>query len=487
MFSRFSILWMNLSIRSKFFLLCSVFILPMLLLISMLFYELLFYRAQTDGILQEYSSCVQLSTHIRHEVESLNHFAYLTAESDERADYEEIRAQSDALIAAMPENTTAHALNTAQMKQVFLRALRLYRTRQDEFFSAWESQQFDAALFTQLQRQGTYLHDYAGKLTETVSLEGQMRHIELGKQMASVNFALIAGIVVCVAGMVAGVTMLVRQIILPVRHLSQVAYAVSSGTYDQPDLIYRQTDEIGSLARAFNEMKGQIARTIGTLEAEAQLQKHLRHHQIEQARLNQMIEQSRFAQLQSQINPHFLFNTLQNIANMAELEQAAVSQNMIMRLANYFRYSLEHDSAFVTLARELALLRDYISLQELRFSDRIAFEMDCDHTLDAQQVPKFILQPIVENAIVHGMKQRARGGRVRVTIRRMQTHYHVTVTDNGCGFHTDRATHSGEHVSIGLANIAQRTLSIGGALRIYSRVGMGTSVRLCIPLEQEER
>ena len=88
-------------------------------------------------------------------------------------------------------------------------------------------------------------------------------------------------------------------------------------------------------------------------------------------------EQSRFAQLQSQINPHFLFNTLQSVANMAGIEQATVTGDMVVRLANFFRYTLDHDDSVVTLDRELALLRDYISLQELRFGERISFEMNC--------------------------------------------------------------------------------------------------------------
>lgn len=485
--TKFIAFWGRISIQSKFFLLCLVFILPMLLLIGMLFYELFFYRTQTDDILREYLGCVQLSTHIRHEVDALDHFAYLTAESGERARYEKIRAQSDDLLRALSQNTTEPAPSAVQIRQALQRAMHLYRTQQDRFLDAWEMQEFDAELFVQLQRQGSYLSDYAGKLTETVSLEGQMRHIQLGKQMASVNLALMVGIVVCVCGLGAGVTMLVRQIIMPVRQLSGAAYAVSNGNFDQPDFVYRQKDEIGSLARAFNEMKRQTARTIDALEAEAQLQKDLRRHQSEQARLSQMVEKSRFAQLQSQIHPHFLFNTLQNIANMAELEHAAVSQNMIMRLANYFRYSLEHDRAFVTLERELSLLRDYISLQELRFSERIAFEVDCDSTLGKQRVPKFILQPIVENSIVHGMKQRTADGRVRVTIRRMESFYQILITDNGCGFRAGTKAHKGTHQSIGLANIAERILSIDGTLQIYSQKGLGTSVRLRIPLRQEDK
>lgn len=107
----------------------------------------------------------------------------------------------------------------------------------------------------------------------------------------------------------------------------------------------------------------------------------------------------------AQINPHFLFNTLQSVANMAGIEQATVTGDMVVRLANFFRYTLDHDDSVVTLDRELALLRDYISLQELRFGERISFEMNCDSRCAACELPKFTLQPIVENSIVHGHAQ----------------------------------------------------------------------------------
>ena len=123
------------------------------------------------------------------------------------------------------------------------------------------------------------------------------------------------------------------------------------------------------------------------------------------------------------INHHFLFNTLQSVANMAGIEQATVTGDMVVRLANFFRYTLDHDDSVVTLDRELALLRDYISLQELRFGERMSFEMNCDSRCAACELPKFTLQPIVENSIVHGMRSRSAGGRIRIV---------TESTPNGC-------------------------------------------------------
>lgn len=248
--------------------------------------------------------------------------------------------------------------------------------------------------------------------------------------------------------------------------MSRGARRVADGEYDIEDFNFARSDEIGMLADSFNHLKHQIARTIHALESEAQLEKSLRQQESEAARLRQLIEQSRFAQLQSQINPHFLFNTLQSVANMAGIEQATVTGDMVVRLANFFRYTLDHDDSVVTLDRELALLRDYISLQELRFGERISFEMNCDSRCAACELPKFTLQPIVENSIVHGMRSRSEGGRIRIVTESTPNGCRIQITDNGGGFSRSKMKQNTAegHRSIGLQNIAGRIALSGGQL-----------------------
>ena len=109
--------------------------------------------------------------------------------------------------------------------------------------------------------------------------------------------------------------------------------------------------------------------------------------------------------------------------------------------------------------------------------------MDCEPACDGFQVPKFILQPLVENAIVHGMRQRSTGGRIRVTSRCTATGCSVTITDNGCGFdaHSVRNHARAGRTSIGLDNIAARIHMMGGMLRVFSCPGLGTTARIRIP------
>ncbi len=475
--------WHRLSIPYKVILLCATFIVPMMILIGLIFSEFYSYHAQTDAILAEYSNCSDFSEAIQMETKQMERMAYAMIDSEELSQCEKVRQTSDKYLQRLMEKDSTDSTDIKRIKQVIERTLETYRQRQEYFLQTLQEGQFEQQIFSELQAEGNYLCGYADDLTDEMLEEGKLSYLELGSQMTRNNMILIVMIVLCVFGMTCGFTMLMNSVVVPVRRLNDASLQVAQGRYDEPDLNYSQTDEIGQLANSFNQMKHQISHTIHALEAEAQMEKDLRHHQEEEARLSQMVEHSRFAQLQSQINPHFLFNTLQSIANMAEMEDAAVSEDMILRLSKFFRYTLENDDAVVTLSRELDLVRDYISLQEMRFGERIVFEMDCDASCDQISVPKFIVQPLVENAIVHGMRQRTAGGRIRITTRRTEEGCCVTISDNGCGFNPSELTptSSEEKHSIGLENITQRIETMGGSFHLYSVCGIGTAARIHIP------
>ena len=155
----------------------------------------------------------------------------------------------------------------------------------------------------------------------------------------------------------------------------------------------------------------------------------------------------------------------------------------MLRLSSFFRYSLESDEKVVPLGREIQLLRDYMELQETRYGDRITMEVRSDPALEDVPVPKFILQPLVENAILHGLRQCTEGGCIRVRSRRDRTgNIVITVTDNGCGFDTSRlgAAADGERRSVGLKNIAERMEYSGGRLDVCSVPGVGTCARITV-------
>ncbi len=130
------------------------------------------------------------------------------------------------------------------------------------------------------------------------------------------------------------------------------------------------------------------------------------------------------------------------------------------------------------MGREIGLLRDYMELQETRYGDRITMEVHADPALSDVPVPKFILQPLVENAIIHGLKEC--GGLVRVRTFRGRRGITIMVTDNGCGFCPQQSGGTTAHHSVGLDNIRERMELSGGKMDVFSRPGLGTCVRLIV-------
>ena len=133
---------------------------------------------------------------------------------------------------------------------------------------------------------------------------------------------------------------------------------------------------------------------------------------MERAEMEKRLETTRMDLLQSQIKPHFLFNTLNSISGMAEIEDAEVTDSMIRSLSRLFRYNLHTSDQFVSLSQELEVARDYLYLQKMRFGDRVQYEVLPEPgSSEAQKlgdinVPVFLLQPLVENAVLHGIAKK---------------------------------------------------------------------------------
>ena len=336
--------------------------------------------------------------------------------------------------------------------------------------------------YLSLKSQAAYIDGYTRELLNSCMERGgeQWQEIETANNLNSRRFSgFLVGATVL---MIVILLILTRSVLRPLEDLGGAADHISAGRYDAPPLEARGNDELGRAARSFNLMQTEIRRTIHALEKQAEMEKSLLEKEVEAAQMQHKLQEGRFAQLQSQINPHFLFNTLSTIAALAREEGAPLSEDLVLRLSSFFRYSLESDEKVVPLGREIQLLRDYMELQETRYGDRITMEVRSDPALEDVPVPKFILQPLVENAILHGLRQCTEGGCIRVRSRRDRTgNIVITVTDNGCGFDTSRlGAADGERRSVGLKNIAERMEYSGGRLDVCSVPGVGTCARITV-------
>lgn len=211
--------------------------------------------------------------------------------------------------------------------------------------------------------------------------------------------------------------------------------------------------------------------------------------------------QVQYKALQNQINPHFLYNTLEAIRSEALIGGLESVADMAESLAKFFRYTISNMEDFVTLADEIRNVRDYMRIQTYRFGDRIRLRLPVleDEEILKTGIPKLILQPIVENAIIHGLEEKKEGGVIEISSVQSDDYLEILVKDDGCGIDSDRLIEmnrnlasfsSGSesaHGGIAIYNVNNRLhLLFGGqsGLAYYSIRGMGTTAVIRIPRQK---
>lgn len=210
--------------------------------------------------------------------------------------------------------------------------------------------------------------------------------------------------------------------------------------------------------------------------------------------------------LQNQINPHFLYNTLDTIRGLA-IEQGAMDvADIVATLSFMFKYSMDYATFMVPVSEELEHLNSYLKIQSLRFPDKFTFvqQMDCEfRDIHQVQTPKLVLQPLVENIFSHAFQKLQTGGRITLRMVDTDVNFQIIVSDNGTGIEDDRVlalnrmfaggeraqTTAGANTGIALYNINSRIRMYCGeeyGLHIASTVGYGTEVTVSLPLAVQE-
>lgn len=230
-------------------------------------------------------------------------------------------------------------------------------------------------------------------------------------------------------------------------------------------------DEVGDLSESFNEMTDRIAELMEKFEKE----------QIEK-------RESVLWALKAQITPHFLYNTLDSIVWMAEAGQNEDVVEMTSALAKMLRASIGRDSETATLRLELENIRNYLRIQKYRYKSKLNYEIDVPEKLYNRRVEHLSLQPLVENAIYHGIRERREGGLITVFAEEREGNLVIAVEDNGVGMTEERIReimNREESVkSMGVRNVDNRIkLTFGSeyGLKIESRPGVGTRVTMTLP------
>ena len=208
-----------------------------------------------------------------------------------------------------------------------------------------------------------------------------------------------------------------------------------------------------------------------------------RELEMEKTTLNAQLTESRVSTMMSQIRPHFIYNTLGSIEQLCKLDPPKAGE-LVHNFAKYLRGNFgELDNPKpILMSQEMEHVHHYLSIENVRFPDMtFTFEMNSDDF----RIPALTVQPIVENAIKHGLMKLPKGGSIRVVSYESDTHHYISVVDDGAGFDTSALLDDRKHV--GLRNIRERLkVMVNGTLEIESTVGVGTKVLITIPKEVRE-
>jgi two-component system sensor histidine kinase YesM len=241
----------------------------------------------------------------------------------------------------------------------------------------------------------------------------------------------------------------------------------------------RSDDEIGGLERAFNKMTDEIQELITQVYSEQKAKRKLE-----------------FATLQAQINPHFLYNTMSSVSSLIKLQKPEEALAMLKAISQFYRTALSNGKTVISIGEELENINSYIQIQSTRYGDKIQYEIDMGAEVYNQSIVKLTLQPLVENAIYHGIKECTGKGIVKIKGVVKDEKIYISVSDNGRGMTKCQAESllkndkTGMKSSFGLYSVHQRLIIHFGeeyGLAINSTQGEGTEVTVIIPYIAEKR
>lgn len=293
------------------------------------------------------------------------------------------------------------------------------------------------------------------------------------------------------------VVLVTGSITRPLLELSEVADQVSRGNFGVSTVPVQSEDEVGVVTSAFNKMVESIRDYIDRLRRSMEKEQYMKEKSL---KMEAHLKDAQLKYLQAQINPHFLFNTLNAGAQLAMMESADRTYDYIQNVAAFFRYNIKKDNDVVTLADEIRLVDNYIYILNVRFSGDIHFSKEVDESLLQIKVPSMILQPIVENSVNYGIRNIDWEGQIMLSVGMEGGCVQICIRDNGTGMLKEKIEQvmagqtsetSGETDSngVGLNNVMQRLhLFFEGEekFEITSEgIGKGTQVYITLPYEDE--
>lgn len=489
-------IWLTISIKKKIGIFAAMVILIMALSATFSICIMNFSLGGFNTILNDNSRCHDFQEALDLEIESFADYIR-DATPDTRDQYVLSCVRTERCLRSLPFDYARIGTERYARTWSILNGYETYQAYRDELAETQVRESDFVERLYRVYKMQEYLQTYARRLVQVTLKEGNDSYQEKVPVFYNMPYLILAISAVFMGFVMFLTKILSNALVSPAVLLAQCARKIAKNDFTGEDPSVENRDEMGELVRAFNKMKRSTKGYIDTLKENHRMSELLHREEIERVEMEKQLSGARLELLKSQINPHFLFNTLNMIACMAKLEEAVTTERMISSMSSLFRYNLKTSEQIVTLARELKVVQDYMYIQQMRFGSRILYS--CDLKVDAEQamIPAFTLQPVVENAMVHGLSKKEQGGRVHVRIWEQGNRLVISVTDTGLGMSEERLAEVTEamkerrtsRIGIGLGNIYKRIHMMykQGEFRIASIEGRGTVIQMFIPQEKHNR
>ncbi|HUZ17696.1 MAG TPA: histidine kinase [Spirochaetia bacterium] len=334
------------------------------------------------------------------------------------------------------------------------------------------------------------LHGFRVQLEEYRSFLGLFRRIQYQNLLL---------IIVATAFAYSLLMQLVNNITKPMLQLSQMASQLSNGKFNIPDLHISSVTEVNRVSAAFNHMKNSIDHYISELKKQKEMEQQIMTERVRNLRMEQLLKRMELYTMQAQMNPHFLFNTLNTGVQLAIVEEAERTADFMESLAALFRHNIRGKKFFVPLGHEIDGLKSYYAILQIRFPKSLRLVLDIDESLlEGFSCPAMILQPLVENSVVHAFSRNDKIGTITVKVHFEEPVLVISVKDDGSGMPQELvnellAPHTHDYQLgpkvMGLENVIQRCYFFypgqKDVIDIRSTPGMGTEIIIRIHTEVE--
>ncbi|MBN2897177.1 MAG: histidine kinase [Clostridia bacterium] len=348
---------------------------------------------------------------------------------------------------------------------------------------------------------GAYIQSH---ITDLLNYQLEVGSDDYKQTSRGMFIALIIDLIFIITTIVVSLSVAVQftyRLTRPIIELSHSAEKVAKGEFDVEPVEVHSEDEVNVLSTAFDKMVVNIKHNIEEIKKNAEIEKELKEKEMENLTMESLLKETELKMLQSQINPHFLFNTLNAASQLSIMEGADRTSVFIEKLAELFRYSLRNLNEPITLEEEVGNVDAYMYILKTRFGNKIQFKKNIDASVLAFKIPCMIIQPMVENAYIHGLEDLERPGEITLNIFCQEEMMTIEIHDNGKGMEPLQVQHimqdlsgeelEGHHVTgIGIRNVIERLkiyynlTTLESFLSIESEEDKGTKIAFRIPYEK---